>query len=193
MFASITKLFKRAPDFTIHRGAGVYLRRWYIIPRNRWFNMYLHHFVQSDDPRALHDHPWWSCSIILRGGYYEVVPKLEPTRIDARTHTDLLYGPRLSEKYRRAFAHHYQDTKKIWRPARSIRWRGALAAHRIELATDGPDWKGHPVERQAWTLFITGPVERKWGFWCKRGWVPYDEYVAKVEGGNDIGAGCGEE
>ena len=37
-----------------------YLSRWHIIPRNRYFNIYLHKFVGSDDDRALHDHPWRS-------------------------------------------------------------------------------------------------------------------------------------
>src|ERR1700756_4330698 len=63
----------RAPDFVIISAAGdLYLRRWHVIPRNRWFNIYLHHFLRSDDDRALHDHPWWNCSILLRGRYVEV-------------------------------------------------------------------------------------------------------------------------
>lgn len=50
---------------------GTYLERWHVIPRNRFLNVYLHRFLRSDDDRALHDHPWWSCSIILSGGYFE--------------------------------------------------------------------------------------------------------------------------
>lgn len=52
-----------------------YLRRWHAIPRNRWFNIYLHEFRGGDDDRALHDHPWWSCSIILSGWYVEHMPR----------------------------------------------------------------------------------------------------------------------
>ena len=59
----------RAPDFVI--GAdhpdGPYMRRWWLIPRNPIFNVYLHEFLRSDDDRALHDHPWWSLSIMVRG------------------------------------------------------------------------------------------------------------------------------
>jgi hypothetical protein len=62
----------REPDFIIGNN---YLRRWWIIPRNRIFNIYLHEINKSDDDRALHDHPWWNCSIILKGGYKEVTPK----------------------------------------------------------------------------------------------------------------------
>lgn len=63
----------REPDFIV--GAdnpdGAYLLRWFLIPRNRIFNIYLHQFLRDDDDRALHDHPWWSCSFILDGGYNE--------------------------------------------------------------------------------------------------------------------------
>lgn len=51
-----------------------YMIRWFIIPRNRWFNVYLHKFCRDDDDRALHDHPWWFVSIMLRGGYAEHHP-----------------------------------------------------------------------------------------------------------------------
>jgi len=34
----------------------------------------IHHILRSDDARAFHDHPWWYCTILLRGGYTEVRP-----------------------------------------------------------------------------------------------------------------------
>lgn len=57
--------------FVIGEEDDPYLKRWFILPRNRWFNIYLHHFHRSDDDRALHDHLWPSCSILLRGSYLE--------------------------------------------------------------------------------------------------------------------------
>lgn len=48
-----------------------YLFRWHLIPRNPLFNIYLHRFMESDDSRALHDHPWHSVSILLKGSYRE--------------------------------------------------------------------------------------------------------------------------
>jgi hypothetical protein len=39
----------RPPDYIIGGEADPYLRRWWVIPRNRFFNIYLHHFVRSDD------------------------------------------------------------------------------------------------------------------------------------------------
>lgn len=62
----------RAPDFVVGGKVAPYLNRWFVIPRNKFFNIYLHEFRRSDDDRALHDHPWWWCSIILNGCYTEV-------------------------------------------------------------------------------------------------------------------------
>lgn len=58
------------PHFTI--GAN-YMHRRYVLPRNPWFNIYLHKFLHDDEDRALHDHPWWFISIMLSGEYIEVV------------------------------------------------------------------------------------------------------------------------
>lgn len=63
---------KRKPDFVIGDKNNPYLKRWWLIPRNRVFNIYLHQFLKSDDDRALHDHPWlFNCSILLKGRYIE--------------------------------------------------------------------------------------------------------------------------
>lgn len=51
-----------------------YLRRWYVVPRNPFGNVYLHEMVGSDDDRALHDHPWNNRSVVLFGGYFEHQP-----------------------------------------------------------------------------------------------------------------------
>ncbi len=57
--------------FYIGGKTNPYMIRWFVLPRNPWFNCYLHKFVRDDDDRALHDHPWWFVSIVLRGGYEE--------------------------------------------------------------------------------------------------------------------------
>jgi hypothetical protein len=51
-----------------------YLVRYYIIPKNRIFNIYLHYFTGSDAPTP-HDHPWWSLGLILKGRYIEHTAK----------------------------------------------------------------------------------------------------------------------
>lgn len=58
---------KRDPDMVIGGRDRPYLCRWYLMPRNRWLNIYLHQFWRDDDDRALHDHPWPSLSLLLRG------------------------------------------------------------------------------------------------------------------------------
>ena len=62
----------RNPDFIV---GDNYLKRWFIVPRNRMSNVYLHWMVGDDDDRALHDHPWSNTSVIIQGGYIEVTPK----------------------------------------------------------------------------------------------------------------------
>lgn len=43
-----------------------YLQRWFAIPRNRFFNIYLH-LYHHDDAAELHSHPWWSVSLCVNG------------------------------------------------------------------------------------------------------------------------------
>lgn len=97
------------PDYWRYREASAvpYLRRWYVLPKNLFFNIYLHEFCRDDDDRALHDHPWWNCSWVMRHGYVE--------------HTIAAGGV-------------YQ--KKDMRPG-DIKFRTAKAAHRVELLKQG--------------------------------------------------------
>jgi hypothetical protein len=101
--AIIRRVTRRAPDVIIGGADAPYLRRWHVLPRNRIFNLYLHHFLRDDDDRALHDHPWAWCSLVLAGGYYE--------------HTIAAGGIH----------------RRRWRPAGSLRLSGPRRAHRIEL------------------------------------------------------------
>lgn len=119
---------RRPPDVVIHEN---YLRRWHVIPRNRWFNVYLHNFLEPDEGCDLHDHPYWSVSIVLRGLYVEELPGL----------------------------------KSKTRSAPALILRTPTTAHRIYHVSKGG----------AWTLFITGPRVRQWGFYRDDGWVPASE------------------
>jgi len=67
-----------------------YLRRWHLIPRNKYFNIYLHHFVGSDVDRHMHDHPWNSVSITLKGQVIDVHPYRYPGLVSRR---DSLMNP----------------------------------------------------------------------------------------------------
>lgn len=169
----ILQAARHEPDFVV--GAdnpdGAYLRRWWLIPRNRFFNVYLHQFLRDDDDRALHDHPWPWCSILLDGGYVE--------------HTIAAGG-----------VHKRQE-----RYAGSIKVSGPWRAHRVELMPAwwlNPDldaafdqYEASPEEKApCWTLFITGPRLRRWGFHCaEQGWVDYEKFTAPGRPG-EVGPGC---
>lgn len=62
---AITK--SRNPDFVIGDPKNPYMLRWWWLPRNKFFNIYIHRFLKDDDDRALHDHPWPSFSIMCEG------------------------------------------------------------------------------------------------------------------------------
>jgi hypothetical protein len=64
------------------------------------------------------------------------------------------------------------------RKAGDWKFRWGPAPHRIEL-TDGP----------CWTLFLTGPRVRTWGFLCPQGFVDWKSFTAADDPGS-IGKGC---
>lgn len=149
---SIKRFFRREPDFIIGTPESPYMRRWWVIPRNRVFNIYLHNILRNDDDRALHDHPWINLSILLCGRYLELMPVTTE------------YGPGMVGK---------------WRGVGSMVLRRPTAAHRLELDAGKP----------CWSLFITGPNVRTWGFHCPKGWVPWQQFCAPADS-SQIGRGC---
>lgn len=177
-----------AMDFRIppNEAIPVYMQRWWRIPRNWAMNCYLHIVRRSDDDRALHDHPWWNFSIVLDGGYFE------HEIMEGGIHKRTWYGP----------------------GAMRFRWHGKKA-HRLELQQkrfgDIPIYQAATlaagadfvvgdmdkiVELPATTVFITGPVLRRWGFHHESGWVDAYEWDAfcdargikqamRMDGGSD--------
>lgn len=145
-------LKKRSPDLVIGPKEDPYLLRWHILPRNKWFGVYLHHMLKSDYDRALHDHPYANISVVLKGGYLEHVPGQtfggQPLNLPS------------------------QPKNAFWRRAGSVVFRGPGFPHRLEL----------PPGRDSWSLFITFPRVREWGFWCDKGWVSHQEMVKTVDG-----------
>lgn len=63
--------------------------------------------------------------------------------------------------------------------AGAVRFGTPWKAHRIEL-THGP----------CWTLFVTGPRIRSWGFHCPARWVHWREFTDPASGGTRVGLGC---
>lgn len=134
-----------------------YMLRWWKIKRNAFFNIYYHHVRRSDDDTALHDHPWWSFSIVLEGGYWEHRIK------DGGVHV------------------------KTWMAPGSVLFRrSGSQAHRLELdrvgVIPGLTLESHRMEElPVKTIFITGPVLRRWGFHHTDSWVDayeWDDYLA---------------
>lgn len=82
----------RQPDFVIGGHINPYLIRWWLRRESDAGSIYLHQILRDDDDRALHDHPWDSTSIILRGALREVLPDgerlLRPGSITSRTAED---------------------------------------------------------------------------------------------------------
>ena len=120
-----------------------YLERYYVFLRDRKqfpFNIFVHKFLKSD-PDAVHDHPWPYATLILRGGYWEWVPKFDSQ------------GKMVSET-------------RHWRAPGSFRTAGAGTYHRIELEPGVTPW----------TLFMSGPHQREWGFLVNNRWIPNEEF-----------------
>ncbi len=151
-------IFWRKPDVILNKPDGsIYLRRWWVIPRNRFgFNVYLHHFLSSDEDRALHDHPWWNMSILLSGSYLEHMPENIDNWIQHKNRKEIV-------KKRYPLIPIYRNEKSI---------------HKIELINNKP----------IWTLFITGPIVREWGFWCNSFWRHHNEFLDKTN--STKGKGC---
>jgi len=146
--------FTGKPHFKIGNPDSPYMLRWYLIPRNPWLNVYLHKFLRDDDDRALHDHPWWFLSLMIRGAYCET----RPTNILGETMN-------------------WTTTRQ----APSIAFRRAEDRHRVALIDGKP----------CWTIVVTGPKVRDWGFWCPKGFVVWTDFVARDDHGS-VGKGCGE-
>ena len=178
---------QQAPHFKIGRAedADWYMFRWYVIPRNMFgFNIYLHKVLRDDDPAALHDHPWANLSWVLPHWLMRLLNISIPARGNGYVEVMPYYRP---SEYALPAAYQAPNLKRIERDSGAIVVRRATDAHRLVLHRDTQE---RPIP--SWSLFITGPYQRKWGFWCPRGWVPYDQYVKRTAEGNEFGAGCGE-
>ncbi len=179
--------FKREPDFHVGGKEDPYMLRWWLIPRNKYFNIYLHKFLRDDEDRATHGHPWKSLSIVLKGDYIE--------------HRPIKFLNSFSGKIE-VLGYEQEVFKR-----RSIIFRGADYYHRIELFKDKrkilihqgnlnplpePQYIEIEKPRPVWTIFITGRKRWEWGFLCEnKGFVHWRDFVHPEDHG-DIGPGCGE-
>ena len=107
----------------------LYLERFHLV-ETKSYRVSVHHWLGSDDQRAMHDHPWSSVTTVLAGHLTEHTPDGP---------LDLTPGTTIT--------------------------RTADEAHAIELVSD-----------EAWTLFTTGPIVRRWGFHTPDGWVHWSDW-----------------
>jgi hypothetical protein len=134
---------QRAPYFHLEG----YMNRWWLF-KTRWISARIHEVLRSDLDRHLHDHPWWNISIVLRGGYHEVMPRCKIPHFG--------YPARPGVEWCRV----------KWRGPGSIVFRRATSRHRLEL----------PTGQTSWSLFIMGPRVQTWGFYTESGKVSWREY-----------------
>lgn len=156
--ASIIGSLYRPPDLVIApAGHGEYLFRWWVLPHNLRANVYFHIQTASDPERPLHDHPWDSTSVILAGGYEEIVD-MEP---------DSEWAAHPVEQRRNGVSF------TTMRKPGDVVHRPATWAHRLILPPSIP---------YSMSLFSTGPKVKQWGFYLDHGFVPYNE-VTHTENG----------
>lgn len=137
---------------TILKRAGVaYLIR-HTLFRCGFFSIKLHKVLVSD-VGELHDHPWHYISLILWGGYFEIVPykfglinKLRPAEI--------VYNDN----------HEVIGIKKWYAPG-SLLFRKANVPHKLELKEN----------QYCLSLIITSPKLREWGFLKNKKWVSHKQ------------------
>lgn len=84
------------------------------------------------------------------------------------------------------YVEHRADGTQKHRKAGSVAFRRPNVLHRVELLQEVVDFGHFTMHREApaWTLIITGPKRREWGFLCPKGWVHWEYF--------DHHNGCGE-
>lgn len=154
-----------------------YLERWIFgfgIPgREALFSLRLHHFFSSDEPH-LHDHPFAFWTLVLRGSYEDWVACSWCDGRGGRDYAewvDMPSGP-TPVQGRRPCAYCHGSGQMLgtrMTPGR-IRFRPALHKHRV-------------VTTGCWTLVLSGPKIRDWGFDVPGiGWLRQREYFRRFGG-----------
>jgi hypothetical protein len=128
-----------------------------------------HTILRSDSDRHLHDHPSWSLSIVLEGGYWEV---FEPTPFALTC--PLIYRAALDTIAQSWIApegaadHTYLNAFGIyWRGPGAVVLRKATDFHRLVL----------PRGVVAKSIFVMGAKTNSWGFLTPGGKVGWRKYL----------------
>jgi hypothetical protein len=133
--------------FQVAKNGRPYLDRLRLL-QTPLLGVYLHRIHVPDADRDPHDHPWWFASLVLSGGYDELV----------WDHPEDIGRPAARDAIR-------------WARSR-VRGRWSLRTIRRSQAHMITDVRG-----QLWTLVLTGPRRSSWGFWTDGGFVDWRDYL----------------
>jgi hypothetical protein len=128
-----------------------------------------HTILRSDSDRHLHDHPSWSLSVVLDGGYWEVFEPTDWAQSVPTTYRCVLQGiacgdfdpnDRLDRQYLARFG-------IFWRGPGAVVFRRANCFHRLIL----------PQGTIARSIFVMGKKSNSWGFKTPEGKVYWRTYL----------------
>ncbi len=146
------RLAPHADGDIVSSDGALYMRRGWLIKPSAWtfgWSARIHHTVRSDKDRHLHDHPWPTVSVILRGSYEELMPW------NGSQSDPIWAGDREMTVVRR-------------RSPGTVVFRKAADRHRLIV----------PIpEAGCYSLFIMGPDQQSWGFYTPKGKMKWREYL----------------
>ena len=180
---------QRHPYFHLTRPNGeVYMHQWWLFGHgtnrdrspdgqmcnpmvgrlSRWLARHLvarvHLIMLSDKDLDLHDHPAWNISVVLRGGYWELVPDAIGSRYPFYT--------LLESDPRNPSAEDMRINERCiarWRAPGAVVVRLACTRHKIVI----------PAGSEAWSLFVLGRKSRERGFYVGGGRVHWRLYESQ--------------
>lgn len=151
-----------------------YMTRFTFFEIGGW-SLKLHRFHRGDEDRDLHDHPWSFWSLILRGGYWEVTQTPCPFTVNTKMRGLHVFERNVYGEQCWYCSKPKSDVTRKWYPRWSFLRRPAPWSHRVDLEPG--------TEGKVWTLVLTAPKSREWGFSTLCGWVPWFKYFdRKTEG-----------
>lgn len=136
----------------------------------RWWALHMwcirvHQILFSDRDRDLHDHPAWSVSIVLKGGYWEFTPH------DLGSKWPLDYLERERRHLRPLVTDMYVGERCIarWHGPGAVVIRRATQRHKLVL----------PVGGDCWSVFCLGKKSNEWGFYVAGKKIPWRDYESQ--------------
>lgn len=148
----------------------IYMIR-YIVFKTKWFGIYIHRFVRSDDDTH-HDHPWCFFTYMVEDGYAEQIVK---------------------KVYYNKVNHYWMKTTIRTKPGQLL-FRKGTHIHRVIL---DKHYQMDELDKAPLTFVIIGPKYREWGFWSPKGaeytWQHWRSFLHIPKGPNKEHVGISDE